>query len=126
MADVPANIIDVDDLAQEIRRVDGTNSLGAGALAEALMPFLSDRLTRQDPDIRRAALEEEAARPESEWHEDHGFVVWWCWRDGGWLGEPAWIGSPLCEDWPDYHTHWTPHPAAPLRALSEKTEAGNG
>lgn len=34
-------VLDVDDLAQEIRRVDGENSLGAGALAEALMPFLS-------------------------------------------------------------------------------------
>lgn len=33
--------ITVDDLAQEIRRVDGDHSLGAGALAEALMPFLS-------------------------------------------------------------------------------------
>jgi len=31
----------VDDLAQEIRRVDGNHSLGAGALAEALMPFLT-------------------------------------------------------------------------------------
>lgn len=31
----------VDDLAQEIRRVDGNHDLGAGALAEALMPFLS-------------------------------------------------------------------------------------
>lgn len=29
----------VDDLAQEIRRVDGNHSLGAGALAEMLMPF---------------------------------------------------------------------------------------
>lgn len=33
--------LDVDDLAQEIRRVDGSHSLGAGALAEALMPFLA-------------------------------------------------------------------------------------
>jgi len=31
----------VDALAQEIRRVDGNHQLGAGALAEALMPFLS-------------------------------------------------------------------------------------
>lgn len=30
----------VDELAQEIRRVDGNNNLGAGALAEALMPFV--------------------------------------------------------------------------------------
>lgn len=31
--------LNVDDLAQEIRRVDGRHDLGAGALAEALMPF---------------------------------------------------------------------------------------
>lgn len=34
------DVLDVDALANEIRRVDGNNSLGAGALAEALMPFL--------------------------------------------------------------------------------------
>jgi hypothetical protein len=33
--------IDVDRLAEEIRRVDGNHSLGAGALAEALIPFLT-------------------------------------------------------------------------------------
>lgn len=33
---------DVDVLAQEIRRVDGNHDLGAGALAEALLPFLQD------------------------------------------------------------------------------------
>lgn len=32
-------MLTVDALAQEIRRVDGSNSLSAGALAEALMPF---------------------------------------------------------------------------------------
>ena len=53
------------------------------------------------------------ARPLDEWHEDYGPVVWWCWRDGEWLGEPAYIGSPLSDDWPDYHTHWTPHPDFP-------------
>lgn len=31
----------VDAVAQEIRRVDGNHNLGAGALAEKLMPFLS-------------------------------------------------------------------------------------
>ena len=34
------SLINVDDLAQEIRRVNGSNSLGAGALAEALVPFI--------------------------------------------------------------------------------------
>lgn len=47
---------DVDDLAQEIRRVDGSHSLGAGALAEALMPFL-----RAYGDARA-----EAARPQAQ------------------------------------------------------------
>lgn len=36
--DVPA--IDVDELAQEIRRLDGSHSMGASGLAEALIPFL--------------------------------------------------------------------------------------
>ena len=34
---------DVDALAQEIRRVDGNHDLGAGALAEALQPFLQSQ-----------------------------------------------------------------------------------
>lgn len=34
------NGLNVDTLAQEIRRVDGSHSLGAGALAEKLMPFI--------------------------------------------------------------------------------------
>jgi hypothetical protein len=35
--------IDVDDLAQIIRRVDGDNSLGAGALAEAILSALTGK-----------------------------------------------------------------------------------
>jgi hypothetical protein len=49
-------------------------------------------------------------KPLDDWHEDDGFAVWWTWQDGDWLGEPSYIGSPLCSDWPGYHTHWTPHP----------------
>ena len=55
--------IDVDALAQEIRRVDGNHSLGAGALAEALMPFLSAALSEQTLPVRVQAL---------EWKEDWG------------------------------------------------------
>ncbi|MBY3155229.1 hypothetical protein HFO56_23180 [Rhizobium laguerreae] len=40
LAAPPKPPLTVDDLAQEIRRVGGNHSLGAGALAEALMPFL--------------------------------------------------------------------------------------
>ena len=53
------------------------------------------------------------ARPIAEWHEDMGFCVWWSWTGTEWAGEPAWIGSPNCNDWPGYHTHFTPHPDMP-------------
>jgi hypothetical protein len=39
----------VDALAQEIRRVDGDNSLGAGALAEALVAFTRAALQSEKP-----------------------------------------------------------------------------
>ncbi|AQR77697.1 hypothetical protein ABNB59_20675 [Paenibacillus larvae] len=42
--------------------------------------------------------------PKSEWHEDHGAVLWWKFP----IVEPPYSGSPLDEDWPGYHTHWTP------------------
>jgi len=37
----------VDGLAQEIRRVDGNHDMGAGRLAEALMPYLERALSAQ-------------------------------------------------------------------------------
>ena len=33
--------------------------------------------------------------PASQWTEDDGDVLWWCWKDGAWLGEPPYVGSPL-------------------------------
>jgi hypothetical protein len=39
----------VDDLAQEIRRVDGGHNLGAGQLAEALMPFIEAAKVKLEP-----------------------------------------------------------------------------
>jgi len=42
-------------------------------------------------------------RPESEYHEDHGSVLWWVFP----IQEPPYVGSPLNEDWPGYHTHWS-------------------
>ncbi|QRY69217.1 hypothetical protein JVX98_13430 [Ensifer sp. PDNC004] len=43
------NEIDIDALAQEIRRVDGNHSLGHGALAEALAPFIAALSRPIDP-----------------------------------------------------------------------------
>lgn len=69
--------------------------------------------------------------PESWWHEDIGDVLWWCWRDGAWLQEAPYVGTPLdlghtvemhdgknavqmhVGGWPGYHTHWTHLPELP-------------
>lgn len=53
------NNIDVDDLAQIIRKVDGDHDLGAGALAEAIL----DRLPA--PQIIRTVEELEALDPDT-------------------------------------------------------------
>ena len=47
-----SSTLNVDALANEIRRVDGDDeaSLGAGALAEALMPFLSASMAGPVPE----------------------------------------------------------------------------
>ena len=44
-----------------------------------------------------------AVRPIEDYHEDRGDVLWWTFP----IEEPPYVGSPLCEDWPGYHTHWT-------------------
>lgn len=41
-------VLNVDDLAQEIRRVDGKHDLGAGALAEALLPFIEQAVLQSE------------------------------------------------------------------------------
>ena len=66
--------VDVDALAQEIRRVDGNHDKGAAALAEALMQFLS----ALEPSAAREQALEEALRKmvalyESEYDADVPF-----------------------------------------------------
>lgn len=53
------------------------------------------------------------AQPLSEWHEDVGPVVWWWFARDTHPQEASWIGTPLDDDWPGYHTHWTAHPPIP-------------
>lgn len=60
-----------------------------------------------------------SARPLSEYHEDHGNVVWWKFP----VNEPSWIGQPSDDSWPGYHTHWTPHPPVPT-GVKTTTEGG--
>ncbi len=86
---------------------------------------LGNSMSYLQSEIRALSPSEPAqsVRPLEEWHEDHGNAVWWTWDNDRkeWLGEPAYIGKPLDSDWPDYHTHWTPHPAFPA---APTTEAG--
>jgi hypothetical protein len=50
-------------------------------------------------------------RPLADWHEDYGEVLWWFFP----VREAPYVGSPLCDDWQDYYTHWTPLPVAPVQ-----------
>jgi hypothetical protein len=70
------------------------------------------------PDAK-AGLAAKKARPLAEWHEDDGPALWWAFP----IQEPPWSGQPTDDDWPHYHTHWTPLvlPNAPAAAL--ETEA---
>lgn len=73
---------------------------------------LADYLERIIDACVEASSEDVKARPLSEYHEDCGFVTWWKFP----VNEPSWIGSPNCDDWPGYHTHWTPHPPIPKQS----------
>lgn len=47
-------------------------------------------------------------RPESEWCEEYGPVIWWRVP----ISEPPFVGTPLDDEWiDDYYTHWTPLPS---------------
>jgi hypothetical protein len=54
-------------------------------------------------------------RPLCEWHQDAGPALWWAFP----VNEPPWCGQPSDDDWPQYHTHWTPLvvPEAPAVAV---------
>ena len=49
---------------------------------------------------------QEPVRPLEEWWGAYGDVLWWKFP----IEEPPYVGSPLDENWPGYHTHWTPIP----------------
>jgi hypothetical protein len=57
----------------------------------------------------------------AEWHEDTGPVLWWHFP----IEEPPYVGTPLDDAWPGYHTHWTPIqvPAATADGVRNQPEA---
>lgn len=66
------------------------------------------------PDILELAAAK-ALQPIDQYHEDIGDVLWWALP----IEEPPWCGSPLDNDWPGYHTHWSP---LVIPTLPEPTE----
>lgn len=56
--------------------------------------------------LSAASLSEGWAKPLADWHEDIGPVL--CWRFP--ITEPPYVGTPLDQGWPGYHTHWTAIP----------------
>lgn len=62
----------IDALAQEIRRVDGSHSLGAGALAEALMPFLIASISPPAPTSGTGATWPHGCKDRAACARNHG------------------------------------------------------
>lgn len=62
------------------------------------------------------------ARPLDEWGEDMSCVLWWRFP----VDEPPYCGHPNCDDWPGYHTHWTPLvvPSDPTPVGESSSERG--
>lgn len=57
------------------------------------------------------------ARPLDEWCEQDGPALWWKFP----IVEPPYSGSPLCDNFPDYVTHWTRIPL-PLDPSSKESD----
>lgn len=102
--------IDVDELAQEIRRVDGQHKLGAGQLAEALMPFLArskwqDISTAPQDGSVVLGVTVEAQRPAVR-------ITWFDADVGKWMSTGKLEKFVLQPHrwWP---THWVPLPQPP-------------
>ena len=51
-----------------------------------------------------AGIAARKAIPLADWNEDVGVTLWWRFP----VEEPPYCGSPTYDDWPGYHTHWTP------------------
>lgn len=63
----------------------------------------------ETPDAAAELARLTTLRPEEDWTENMGSVLWW-YLPNGYIEEPPYCGSPLDTEWPGYHTHWTPLP----------------
>lgn len=61
-------------------------------------------LEAENAALREREADRRRARPLAEWHDDIGPVLWWAFP----IEEAPFVGDPRGDDWPGYHTHWTP------------------
>jgi len=101
----PAALESLREMAEAAYATSDADDVGDAVALKMLLKWYDGREAR-DAEIaaEAAARERPVARPESEWHEDFGDVLWWRFP----IVEPPYAGSPLDTDWPGYHTHWTP------------------
>ena len=110
----PAAAVSAEQVAKSVYRDDGTVGvhwlrLPPGGIQNGTLLYVEAPPASAVP-----------VRTLAQYHEDFGVVTWWRFP----VDEPAWIGTPNDDDWPGYHTHWTPHPAVPamLAAAERKGE----
>jgi len=91
-------------------RLTRSASLSRVVFGAAVMLDPRNRCVDQNADTiehhpdAEAGLDAKQARPLADWNEDVGVTLWWRFP----VDEPPYCGSPTYDDWPGYHTHWTP------------------
>ncbi|ULQ47448.1 hypothetical protein JN531_003990 [Flagellatimonas centrodinii] len=100
-----------DELKRESERIARLAEMAASGRFADEMALRSQcgAMTAHIAKLQAALDEAQKVRTLGDYHEDYGPVVWWTKP----CNEPAWIGTPLDDTWPGYHTHWTKHPAVP-------------
>ena len=104
------------ELHTSIQLYTGQNPAAADVHPAELTRRLMDAMAASAAALAKS---EPVARPEDEYHEDMGAVLWWRFP----IDEPPYCGSPLDSEWPGYHTHFTPLGPMPIPANNTKEES---
>ncbi len=68
---------------------------------------VDNRALRAEVDRLRASTKVLVFHPLDAWDERDGDALWWTLP----VQEPPYCGTPLNDDWPGGHTHWSPLPS---------------
>lgn len=79
-----------------------TSMSDIGHLLRSLRGIIADAMRSAASAASAAVAERDELYPLDDWSDDDSFVLWFKFP----IDEPPYVGSPLCCDWPGYHTHW--------------------